>query len=65
MDFKPGEKAPQSGLYTVIHDQKHRQNHEITCIHGNRFPPCNHCGDHVRFRIKTVAKHIKEHESFN
>ena len=33
--FKPGEAVPHSGIYRVIHDPEHAQEHEVTCIFGN------------------------------
>jgi hypothetical protein len=62
--FKPGEKCDASGIYTVIHDSQHRQTHEVTCVYGKPFPPCNHCGRNVRFKLKYKAIHIESHESF-
>jgi len=62
--FKPGDKCDASGIYTVIHDSQHRQTHEVTCVYGKHFPPCNHCGNHARFKLKYKALHIDNHESF-
>lgn len=62
--FKPGQKVPNSGIYTVIHDPEHRQRHEVTCVFGKIFPPCAGCGSGVRFRLKAKAIHIADHESF-
>lgn len=62
--FKPGQKVPNSGIYKVIHDSRHRQSHEVTCVAGKPFPPCNHCGDHVRFELVHPAVHVGNHEEF-
>ena len=62
--FKPGEKCEASGIYTVVHDGQHRQTHEVTCVYGKPFPPCNHCGRHVRFRLKHKAIHIDNDKGF-
>lgn len=62
--FKPGEKCDSSGIYAVVHDSQHHQTHEVTCVHGKPFPPCNHCGHRVRFKLKYKAIHIESHESF-
>ena len=37
--FKPGEEVPRSGIYRVIHDTNHSQEHEVTCVYGKVFPP--------------------------
>jgi hypothetical protein len=64
-EFKPGQKVPHSGIYRVVHDQYHAEEHEVTCVYGKIFPPCNHCGHHVRFVLERAAQHIEANESFN
>jgi hypothetical protein len=46
--------------------EKHRlvTAHEVTCVYGKPFPPCNKCGHHVRFKLKYKAIHIESHEHF-
>ena len=63
-EFKPGDKVPQSGIYKVVHDKKHVAEHEVTCIFGKIFPPCNGCGQHPRFVLIKAANHIETHEYF-
>lgn len=62
--FKPGEKCKQSGIYTVLHDPNHVKTHEVTCVNGKTFPPCNRCGHHVRFKLKYAAIHIDQSQHF-
>jgi hypothetical protein len=62
--FKPGEKVPHSGIYDVVHDPVHAQRHQVTCVYDDRFPPCNHCGDHVRFRLAVKAIHVTHNDNF-
>jgi hypothetical protein len=62
--FEPGEIVPASGIYGVLHDENHSQKHEVTCIIGKKFPPCNHCGADVRFRLVRAAHHIDRHKNF-
>jgi hypothetical protein len=62
--FKPGQKVPNSGIYKVVHDTQHSQEHEVTCIYDEPFPPCNHCGPHVRFVLVRRAIHVKSHDHF-
>jgi hypothetical protein len=62
--FKPGQTVEVSGIYTVTHDINHRDVHEVTCVRGKPFPPCNHCGHHVRFKLKYAAHHLDTHEHF-
>jgi hypothetical protein len=62
--FKPGETVPRSGIYRVIHDPNHAQEHEVTCVYNKPFPPCNHCGHHVRFVLERAAQHIDSNEHF-
>jgi len=61
--FKPGDEVPNSGIYRVIHDPKHTQEHEVTCVYGKRFPPCRGC-QHPRFVLVRAAQHIESSESF-
>jgi len=62
--FEPGETVPNSGIYRVVHDPNHYQEHEVTCVAGKPFPPCNHCGHHVRFVLERAARHISNHDNF-
>ena len=61
--FKPGDLVPASGVYKVIHDPAHTQEHEVTCVYGKKFPPCRGCA-HPRFVLKVAAQHIDNHEHF-
>jgi hypothetical protein len=61
--FKPGDTVPASGIYRVIHDPAHAQEHEVTCVRGKRFPPCGTC-KHPKFVLVKAAHHIETHEHF-
>jgi hypothetical protein len=63
-EFKPGDKVAQSGIYTVVHDRDHHQEHEVTVVHGKHFPPCRGCDGGVRFVLARKAIHIENHEQF-
>ena len=62
--YKPGDKVEASGIYKVVHDPKHQQEHEDTVVFGKQFPPCNKCGDHPRFKAVKLAQHIEANEHF-
>ena len=63
--FKPGDKVPNSGIYDVMHDPLHGdKRHQVTCVYSEPFPPCNHCGKHVRFRLAVKALHVRQHAYF-
>ena len=62
--FRPGQTCEASGIYVVVHDRNHHETHEVTCVYGKPFPPCNHCGSHVRFRLKYAAHHLSTHKQF-
>jgi hypothetical protein len=49
--FKPGDSVPASGIYRVIHDPAHAQEHDVTCVYGKKFPPCRGC-KHPRFVLR-------------
>jgi len=63
--FKPGEEVRNSGIYKVVHDSKHAAEHEVACVYGKKFPPCNHCGHHVRFVLLRAARHISSSDHFS
>ncbi|MGA7792633.1 MAG: hypothetical protein WCA19_06295 [Candidatus Acidiferrales bacterium] len=62
-EFKPGDICKQSGIYKVLHDPHHAQEHEVTCVNGKKFPPCSGC-NHPRFILVRAAHHIETHEFF-
>lgn len=61
MQYKPGQKVPQSGIYKVNHDRRHSEEHEVTAVKGEPFPPCANCGAGVTFSLVRAAHHLKEH----
>jgi hypothetical protein len=61
--FKPGEKAPQSGIYKVLHYQ-HRLYHEVTILAGQSLPACRRCGNEVRFQLVSFASPVDEDADF-
>lgn len=63
-EYKPGDEVPKSGIYKVTHDKNHAEEHEVTCIIGKKFPPCNGCGQHPRFTLVKAAHHIDNNEHF-
>lgn len=63
--YHPGQDVPRSGIYDVIHDANHRTHHQVTCVAGNRFPPCRNCGDKVGYRLFEAALHLVEDETFD
>ena len=63
-EYKPGDDVKNSGIYEVKHDPVHTQKHEVTCVYGEKFPPCNHCGEHPRFTAVRLAIHIKSDSNF-
>jgi hypothetical protein len=62
--FKPGEDCKRSGVYRVLHDPNHADEHEVTCVFGTKFPLCNQCGDYVRFILEHSAIRIDSHDHF-
>jgi hypothetical protein len=62
--YKVGSKVPESGIYAVIHRNKHKKSHEVTCIKGAPFPPCRNCGKDVEFRLVRAAIHIDRDNTF-
>lgn len=62
--FTEGTKVPNSGIYDVIHDKLHTRRHQVTCVFNEPFPPCNHCGKNVKFRLAVKAIHLKDYPEF-
>jgi hypothetical protein len=58
--FKPGDAVTVSGIYNVIHDARHKEQHQVTCVKNYRFPPCRGCDKKVRFVLDQAAVHIKD-----
>jgi len=55
--YKPGEIAPTSGIYAVIHEG-HRPPHELLVIRGEEFPPCRTCKLGVVFEPVQAVEHL-------
>jgi hypothetical protein len=62
--YKPGDKVPKSGIYKVVHDRIHIEEHEVTAVINEPFPPCIHCGNHPRFTLVRAAHHLATHKDF-
>jgi hypothetical protein len=62
--YKPGDTVESSGIYRVTHDKNHAAEHEVTCVYGKRFPPCNGCGAHPRFVAMKLAQHMDHNQHF-
>ena len=55
--YRPGETAPVSGIYDVVHDG-HRATHTAVLLKDEIFPPCRTCKDKVRFTLGRHADHV-------
>ena len=64
-EFRSGDEVLHSGIYKVVHDPQHAQEHEVTCLHGKRFPRCDECGDRVRFILIHDAQRVSSNEHFS
>ena len=67
-EFRPGDKVPASGIYTVTHDKldgdDHAPPHQVIATAGTVFPQCRGCGDWVTFRHQKPPEPIEENEHF-
>lgn len=63
MAYKPGQIVPESGIYKVNHDPRHVQEHEVTSVKGEHFPPCGRCVHGVTYTLVRAAHHLKDHPS--
>ena len=48
--FHPGMKVERSGIYEAFH-ATHRVTHEVTLLHGQKFPFCSRCKDRVSYEL--------------
>ena len=55
--FRPGDTAPVSGIYEVVHDG-HRPPHTAILLKDEIFPACRTCKDGVRFTLGRHADHV-------
>lgn len=62
--FKAGDRVKKSGIYSVLHGQEHAKSHDVTCMAGKTFPPCEECGDDVRFQLVRHAPNVLRHAHF-
>lgn len=57
---RPSDIVQVSGIYKVEHDTVHTQVHEVTCVKGEKFPPCRNCGSKVTYTLVREAVHLSE-----
>jgi CheY-like chemotaxis protein len=55
--YTTGETIPESGIYTVIHEQ-HRLPHQVTLLKAEVFPRCAKCGRLVGFVLDHSAPYV-------
>lgn len=67
-DFRPGEKVPTSGVYSVIHDKvdghDHTEVHQLALTAGTEFPSCKVCRGWARFRLHHAVEPAGAHPDF-
>lgn len=56
--LSPGELAPVSGIYRVVHLSGHREPHLAVIIRGEQLPSCRTCKGNVRFAVVQMASHV-------
>jgi hypothetical protein len=61
--FRPGDYAPESGVYRVLH-HAHRMPHDVTVEEDTRFPTCARCGDRVRFVYLQEVRFLRSDYDF-
>ena len=55
--YAPGDFAPVTGIYAVVHSA-HRPEHRVVAIRGEHFPPCRQCSGNVRFYVIERVSHM-------
>jgi hypothetical protein len=63
--FRPGELAPITGIYLVMHGTGHRDPHEVVVIRGEQLPTCRTCKVNLLFEIVRPVSHITHDWDFS
>jgi hypothetical protein len=63
--FSAGATIPSSGIYSAVHTGHPKEDHDVTCTRGKKFPECRDCGAKVEFVLVRKAKHVRHHELFS
>ena len=53
---KPGEKAPESGIYDVVGPRGGDRGHQVTVVEDEPFPPTQESGERYVLAKKTKHK---------
>jgi len=57
--YKTGDRAPETGIYNVIHDG-HRLQHQVIIIRDEKVPRYAKCADAVFFELAYSAPSVRE-----
>ena len=60
----PGDVAPDSGVYEVLHRNCPSQELQMIFLAGNKLPSCPYCGSEVRFQLQHAIPHISQDRDF-
>ena len=61
--FRPGDKAPTTGIYIATHYQ-HRLPHEVFAVSGEQLPECRRCGARASFALLKAVPAIEADQDF-
>jgi hypothetical protein len=61
--FSPNSEVPEDGAFWVHHYQ-HREAHVVQISRGEQFPPCQKCGERVRYE-RAIHNPLANHISFD
>jgi hypothetical protein len=61
--FLPNSEVPEDGVFWVHHYQ-HRETHLVQITRGEQFPPCQKCGERVRYE-RAIQDRSADHVSFD
>jgi hypothetical protein len=62
--FRPGDEAPDSGVYEVVHENCLSQELQMVLRAGQKFSDCQSCGSRVRYYLQRAVPHISQDRDF-
>jgi len=63
-EHRANDDCPQSGVYRVVHDPQHTEDHDVTVLYGHVFPRCSHHGCNPKFALVAAGQNVHSNNWF-